>query len=193
MKMFKIKMKILFYLWSTIMLAIKSAGNKHRMQPKTNLIPLLDKQNWICTFSTNNCGIVNEPKLLNFTLLTRRTLCHEKGIYYLNIISDSKIAGARLITPYFYQLNSVTINRCLTIKYMYFGDSFNKLVIWQQDRFNKKIWMENIFPNGYWRSIAVNLTLKPEITSRFFIEIHTGFDNGFLALSELAIKANCSH
>lgn len=197
LKMFKVE--ILFCLWSALMMITKSASNnKHRIQQTTTRpIQLLNQQNWICSFAINNCGIVNEPKLLNFILLPERTLCHEKGIYFLNIVSNSKLAGARLITPYFYQYqqqNSSTINRCLTMKYMYFGNSFIQLIIWQQDRFNKKISLKNIFPNGYWRFIVINLTdLLPEMASRFFIEIRTGFDNGFLALSELAITTDCLH
>ena len=161
-------------------------------------IPLIENQNWICSFIRDNCGIINQKLLMNFTLITNGTLCNERGVYMLNIEPTRRSRGSRLITPYFQTSFSLKSSwyqrRCLKLRYMVFGDNVvDKIIIWQQDMANRIIWQGRPISDGHWQTIQIHLNFLPKIASRFFIEIQTLFATGFFALAKISIENYCGN
>lgn len=164
---------------------------------KKNLpIQLVENQNWICSFIRDDCGIINQKLLMNFTLIANGTLCDERGVYMLNI-EPSRQRGARLITPYF-QTNSTLTSwyqrRCLKLRYIVFGDDVvDKIIIWQQNMANRILWRGRPISNGHWNTIQIHLNFLPRIASRFFFEIQTVYATGFFALARISIENYCGY
>ncbi len=152
---------------------------------------------WLCDFSVDNCGIINQYNMgSKFRLIQseKKTTFGKNSLYLLEIKSSRSFFGARLETPYFPANNQT--DGCLGIEYLITGLGRKKMILTQQNQnHNRCLWQTiNNKVNSDWKIITVNVDFRKG-EPRFFIDAltdHKRPNRGSFAISKLWFSyGNC--
>ena len=111
-----------------------------------------------------------------------------KGLLFLDLIwaEWKRGSGARLVSPYFPDLNHT--DGCLQMKFLSWGHGIIEMFVIQQDFENRCIWQypnhnyNYVNPNKYWQTVEIPVTVHGH-SPRFFVEISLFYYKlGFVAI-----------